>query len=83
MTDQPELRYRDGPTTQVDLVIAAPAPVVWALVCDIQLPARFSSEFDGGAWLDGATRPVQQRVRRRPVAGRRKRPGARRPVHRS
>jgi len=58
MQDQPELRYRDCPTTQADLVIAAPPPVVWALVCDIQLPARFSSEFDGGQWLDGASRPA-------------------------
>ena len=58
MTDHPELRYRDSPTTQVDLVIAAPASVVWALVCDIQLPARFSSEFDGGQWLDGASAPA-------------------------
>jgi hypothetical protein len=56
--DQPELRYSDCPTTQADLVIAAPVPVVWALVCDIQLPARFSTEFDGGEWLDGAGRPV-------------------------
>ena len=32
---------------------AAPA-VVWALVCDIQLPARFSAEFEGAEWLDGA-----------------------------
>ena len=39
------------------MIVAAPVPVVWALVCDIQLPARFSSEFDGGEWLDGATRP--------------------------
>jgi hypothetical protein len=53
--DQQELRYSDCPTTQADVLIAAPAPVVWALVCDIQMPARFSSEFDGGEWLDGAS----------------------------
>jgi Polyketide cyclase / dehydrase and lipid transport len=58
MKDQPELRYRDCPTTHIDQVIAASAPVVWALVCDIQLPARFSSEFDGGQWLDGASAPA-------------------------
>jgi hypothetical protein len=39
-------------------MIAAPAPVVWELVCDIQIPARFSSEFDGGEWLDGASAPA-------------------------
>ncbi len=58
MPDQPELRYRDCPSTQADLVITAAPPVVWALVCDIQLPARFSSEFDGGQWLDGASGPA-------------------------
>jgi len=56
--DQPELRYSDCPTTQAELMVAAAPAVVWALVCDIQLPARFSSEFDGGEWLDGATRPA-------------------------
>jgi hypothetical protein len=56
--DQPELRYSDCPTTQADVLIAAPAPVVWALVCDIQLPARFSGEFEGGEWLDGAGSPA-------------------------
>ena len=48
MPDQPELRHRDCPTTQADLMVAAPPAVVWALVCDIQRPARYSSEFDGG-----------------------------------
>ncbi len=58
MPDQPELRYSDCPTTQAELMIAAAPAVVWRLVCDIQLPARFSSEFDGGAWLDGASGPA-------------------------
>ena len=58
MADQPELRYSDCPSTQAEVLIAAPAAVVWALVCDIQLPARFSSEFDGGEWLDGASSPA-------------------------
>ena len=39
-------------------MIDAPADVVWALVSDIQLPARFSSEFRGAEWLDGATEPA-------------------------
>jgi Polyketide cyclase / dehydrase and lipid transport len=56
--DQPELRYSDCPTTTVELAVAAPPPVVWALVCDIQLPARFSPEFDGADWLDGASCPA-------------------------
>jgi hypothetical protein len=53
-----ELRYADGPTTEAELVIDAPPAVVWPLVCDIQTPAEFSSEFQGGQWLDGVTRPA-------------------------
>ena len=58
MPDQPELRYRDCPTTQAEVMVAADPAAVWALVCDIRLPARFSSEFDGGEWLDGAAGPA-------------------------
>lgn len=47
------MRYADGPTAQVEIVIHAPVERVWALVTDIQLPARFSSEFLGARWLDG------------------------------
>jgi hypothetical protein len=54
----PELRYADCPTVEVDIVIDAPPSVVWALVCDIELPARFSSEFRGAAWLDEAAGPA-------------------------
>lgn len=50
-----ELRYADCPSTEAELIIDAPPAVVWPLVCDIQTPARFSSEFQGGEWLDGAT----------------------------
>jgi Polyketide cyclase / dehydrase and lipid transport len=53
--EETELRYADGPTTEAELLIDAPPDVVWALVCDIQTPAEFSSEFQGGQWLDGAT----------------------------
>jgi hypothetical protein len=53
-----ELRYADCPTTEAELVIAAPPTVVWPLVCDIAMPARFSSEFQGGQWLDGAEEPA-------------------------
>jgi hypothetical protein len=48
-----ELRYADCPTTEAEVRIAAPAAVIWPLVCDIQMPAEFSSEFQGGQWLDG------------------------------
>jgi Polyketide cyclase / dehydrase and lipid transport len=53
-----ELRYADCPTTEAEVVIDAPPAVVWPLVCDIQVPAEFSSEFQGGQWLDGATSPA-------------------------
>lgn len=52
-----ELRYADCPTTEAELIVAAPPPAVWAIVCDISVPARFSSEFQGGHWLDGVTEP--------------------------
>src|SRR5207247_8958047 len=47
------LRYADCPTLAFDVVIDAPPEAVWQFVSDIQLPARFSSEFDGAEWLDG------------------------------
>ncbi len=53
-----ELRYSDCPSTAAELVVSAPPSVVWPLICDIQMPARFSSEFQGGQWLGDATCPV-------------------------
>ncbi len=50
-----ELRFSECPTTQCDVVIDARQSVVWALVSDIELPARFSSEFQGASLCDGAT----------------------------
>lgn len=55
--DIAELKYADCPTTEAELIIAAPPTVVWPLVCDITIPARFSSEFQGGEWLNGTTGP--------------------------
>lgn len=56
--EQAELRYADGPTAQAALFVDATPEAVWALVSDIQLPARFSDEFDGADFLDGATSPA-------------------------
>ena len=56
--DQPELRLSDAPTAEVTLVVAATPLALWPLVSDIQLPARFSSEFRGAEWADGATGPT-------------------------
>ena len=53
--DEPQLRYAEGPTTEAEVVIAAPPERVWAYVCDITTPARFSTEFHGASWMDGAT----------------------------
>ena len=55
MTD--ELRFADCPTTEVTIDVAAPTQAVWALVSDIELSARFSNEFLGAEWLDGASGP--------------------------
>lgn len=46
------MRYEDGPTVEVEVLIEAPIETVWALVTDINLPSRFSDEFRGAAWLD-------------------------------
>ena len=49
------MRYADGPTAHVDVYIDAPPPVVWALVTDITLPSRFSSELQAAEWIDETT----------------------------
>ncbi len=46
------VRYADKPTVEVSIYIAAPVARVWRLVTDINLPARFSTEFQGAEWLD-------------------------------
>ncbi len=48
----PVRRYADGPWAQVSVSIAADAPTVWEHISDIQLPARFSSEFMGAEWVE-------------------------------
>jgi uncharacterized protein YndB with AHSA1/START domain len=50
------MRYEDGPTAEAEVLVAAPVERVWALVTDIGLPARFSSEFRGADWLDDGPR---------------------------
>lgn len=46
--------YADCPTTQVTVDIDTPRAGVWSLVTDINLPARFSTEFEGADWVDPA-----------------------------
>jgi len=44
------IRLADEPGTWVQVDIAAPLERVWAVVTDIDLPARFSDEFLGATW---------------------------------
>ncbi len=68
-----QLKYSEGPSTNVSRVIAATPDALWPLVSDINLPARFSNEFKGAEWLDGATEPAVgarfQGTNEHPVAG--------------
>lgn len=50
------MRYADGPSTQVEVLIDAPAERVWELVSDVNLPGRFSPEFRGASWIDDGPR---------------------------
>lgn len=46
------VKYAEGPTAEVEQAIAAPVEVVWPLLCDINLPAGFSQEFQRAEWID-------------------------------
>jgi uncharacterized protein YndB with AHSA1/START domain len=46
------VKYEDGPSVEVDVLIDAPIERVWELVSDINVTARFSTEFLGADWLD-------------------------------
>lgn len=48
------MRVRDCPTVEVEARIAGDPVRIWALVTDIMLPTRFSTELVAAAWLDGA-----------------------------
>jgi uncharacterized protein YndB with AHSA1/START domain len=52
------MRYSDCPTVEVAIHIDAPPDRVWPLLTDIDLPARFSGEFQGARWLDGRAGPA-------------------------
>ena len=49
------MRYRDQPTVEVEERVAGDPAAIWALVTDINLPARFSGELRRVEWIDGAT----------------------------
>ena len=46
------MRFSDGPTVEVAIDIDAPPTRVWPFVTDVAVPAEFSSEFQGGEWID-------------------------------
>ena len=52
------MRYADGPGAQCEMFVQAPVERVWALVTDIELPARLSPELQRVAWLDGVAGPA-------------------------
>lgn len=47
------LCFGDGPGVIAEIDIEAAPPVVWPLVTDINVPARFSTEFLGAEWASG------------------------------
>lgn len=46
------VRYADAPSVDVSASSTASAERLWPLISDIELPARFSDEFEGATWLD-------------------------------
>jgi hypothetical protein len=46
------MKYQDGPSTEVDILIDAPIERVWQLAADVNVPAQFSTEFLGAEWID-------------------------------
>lgn len=52
------MRYADCPTVTVATVVDAPLPDVWAIVSDVSLPTRFSTELTAVEWLDQDGGPV-------------------------
>jgi hypothetical protein len=51
-------RYADLPTVTVSVEVAASPATLWPLISDINVPARFSTEFQGAEWTPPATGPA-------------------------
>jgi len=49
------MKLSDTLRADVEIIINAPVEKVWPLISDPDLPAKFSEEFQGAVWLDGAT----------------------------
>jgi Polyketide cyclase / dehydrase and lipid transport len=46
------MRYAEGPSVEVETFIDASPDAVWALVSDVTIPVRFSTELEEVTWLD-------------------------------
>ena len=46
------MRYADGPTVEVEVLVEAPPAAVWAVVSDVSTPVRFSAELQEVRRLD-------------------------------
>ena len=65
-------KYADNPTVEVWVDVDAAPAAVWALVTDINVPARFSEEFQAAEWIEGSGPGLGSRFRgtnRHPIAG--------------
>ena len=57
--DETRLRNMDeGPGATFELDVDAAPAVVWSLISDINISARFSEEFQGAQWADGHDSPA-------------------------
>lgn len=67
------VRYADLPSVTVDIEVRADPATLWPLITDIELPARFSDEFQGARWVPPATGPalgaVFEGTNRHPLIG--------------
>lgn len=49
------MRLIDRPTIAACAAVPAPPNAVWELITDLDAPGKWSPEYNGGTWLDGAT----------------------------
>ena len=52
------MRMSDRPTAEAEVFVDAPPERVWEFVTDLDLLASWSSEYQGGEWLDRASGPA-------------------------
>jgi hypothetical protein len=51
-------RLSDGPGTYAEIDIAASAAQLWPIITDLNMPAKFSTEFRGARWAEDSTGPA-------------------------